>query len=623
MLALATLVVLAGNAAVTAALSRRWSLAGAVADMLALTGFLAFGAMIVGSASLIGPAIGTVVGGAIIFFVVVLYVSSLNFLHVTGHCLDLAALRMILVNARLGFLHEASYSPWRAAVSLAAMLAITAALTWLLAVALGIDGVGASDVAVAAALALASLAAFAVLVRTTSIARCRAGGPFVTLIADAIAARRFDAAAAESVVEPVIRAEQPLPLLRRPDLVILVIVDSFRTTLMGHDVVSARWMPRVFARSGKASIFHKHRCNAVMSEFSDISLLAGDLRWRSYFHGMPGPEPRNRTLHQWFRAAGYATAHVSAQDERWSRMDLWYRDGVDALMHAGGGCWPAGLTSSANARVLGGAKLRDEVVIGAAGDLLARRSGPTFMTINLQSTHVPFFYPASRDLPWPDIDHDARIRFGGLDEATIAVALQKYANALHHVDALLADLIDSLAGPLATGNAALWITGDTGQAFGEHGYSGHGAGLQDSLLHTPLLIFGDDRFADATGERTDHLQIHGSLAAYARAGGGRQIGTSGAVARPMPLVCQTPMANELGVVVDDRKLVLDCRTLDVSRFDLARDPDERDGVRLPADEAAAARGTILAEIRRAVHEAREAGVTPPSVPSGATVVSAA
>lgn len=606
MLALISFVILACDLGLSAAFSRQRTLTGLIAEALALTAYLATGAIIVGAASLIGSNPGWIVGGAMIFMTVILYVSSLNFLQVTGHCLDLAALRMVLVNARLGILHEASYGPLRAAFSVALMIVPTATLVWLLAEMTQAIEPGAQDLFLLAALAATCMMAFVGLAAKTSIATCRTGGPFSCLVADVLAARRFGALAATVPTGSAASSWHKRPVAQSPDLVILVIVDSFRTSLMGDNVVSARWMPQIFERSSDASIFHKHRCNAVMSEFSDISLLAGDLRWRSYFHGMPGPGPGNRTLHQWFREAEYTTAHLSAQDERWSKMHLWYETDVNPCLHAGGKRWPGEFASSASdARILGGAKLKDEVVLSAAHKLLDRRSGPMFLTINLQSTHVPFFYPNSNDSPWPDLDPDTRIRFGGLDDAMIETAKMKYANALHHVDALLAELVDKISDELGSGDAVLWITGDTGQAFGEHGYSGHGAGLHDELLHTPLLVFGDRRFAGVTAEKTHHLQIYGSLSGYVGAVGGSMLPTDPGAARPIPLVCQTPMANELGLIDGDNKYILDCRTLGVSKFDLEHDPGEQKAICLEGPEADNARHAILTEMNRVITDASQ------------------
>ena len=92
MLALISFVILVCDLGLSATFSRQWTLTSFIAEALALTAYLATGAIIVGAASLIAPNLGWIVGGAMIFMTVILYVSSLNFLQVTDHCLDLAAL---------------------------------------------------------------------------------------------------------------------------------------------------------------------------------------------------------------------------------------------------------------------------------------------------------------------------------------------------------------------------------------------------------------------------------------------------------------------------------------------------------------------------------------------------
>jgi hypothetical protein len=598
------LAILMINVGLTAAIRRELTVIGSVAEILAFGAFLATAAALIGTLSFISSGLAWASASLVTFFTVILYVASLNFLQVTGYCLDISSLRMVLVNTRLGILHEASYQPVRAAASAAVMIVATITIAWFVGSLIGATVPRPMPTVIWALLAISACLAFGALATLASLDSCRRGGPFSCLLADFLAAKRFSALQPRNgdTQAPVLRIE--LSSERKKDLVLLVIVDSFRTNLLGDNVVSQRWMPQLFQRSTTGSLFNNHRCNAVMSEFSDISLLAGDLRWRSFFHGMPSPGSGNQTLHQWFSKAGYTTAHISAQDERWSRMHRWYERDVDHMLHAGGGNLDRkSKTDLKDGRILAGAKLKDEIVLKAAQHLIQNRKEPIFMTINLQSTHVPFFYDQTPGLPWPDIDPATNIRFGGLDDAMIEVARMKYANALFHVDRLLAGLIDSIARELGDRSATLWITGDTGQAFGEHGYSGHGAGLHDELLHTPLIVFGDDRFEHATSSNTHHLQIYGTLSSYADANARQHLCTLERPSQAIPLVCQTPMANELGILSGNDKFVMNCRNLQVTKFDLQNDPDELNGTLLSEAEARYAQKKILTEVRQSVANA--------------------
>lgn len=613
MTAFLVLAIFVANIGLTAAAKRR--LSGPIelmAEALAFLAFLSASVALIAALCFVSPSFAWVAASSITFLIIILYFTSLNLLHITGFCLDLSGVRMMLVNTRLGVLHEASYQPARAFASVAVMIILTIASAWYLETFISTVVPSAIHIMGGGLVSILACFAFAGLAAKSSLDHCRQGGPFSCLVADFLAAKRFSSLPIKigdsSTTVPPCEADQNF----RKEIVILVIVDSFRTTLLGDYVVSQRWMPQLFQRSANGSVFNNHRCNAVMSEFSDISLLAGDLRWRSYFHGMPGPGPGNQTLHQWFRKAGYTTAHLSAQDERWSRMHRWYERDIDHLLHAGGGDsdWKSKIDLK-NGRILAGAKLKDEIVLEAVQHVIKDRNNPVFMTINLQSTHVPFFYDTTPSLPWPDIDPNMKIRFGGLDDSMIKEARMKYANALHHVDRLLAELIDSISHEMADGSATLWITGDTGQAFGEHGYSGHGAGLHDELLYTPLIVFGDDRFAHATSSNTHHLQIYGTLSSYANDFARQQLCTLAQPSQAIPLVCQTPMANQLGILSGNEKFVMDCRSLQVTRFDLKNDPDELNGSLLLAAEARYARKKILSEVQQSVANAASIAWTPP------------
>ncbi len=123
---------------------------------------------------------------------------------------------------------------------------------------------------------------------------------------------------------------------------------------------------------------------------------------------------------------------------------------------------------------------------GMIASLGEERRAPHFVFGFLFSTHGGYNYPASF----------ARVSTSGL--GTRAMLLARYHNAAGYVDALVGRLDSVLAPRLANGSAALVVTGDHGEAFGEHGFMGHAADhFYDEETRVPLVMcFARARAAD-------------------------------------------------------------------------------------------------------------------------------
>jgi arylsulfatase A-like enzyme len=68
-------------------------------------------------------------------------------------------------------------------------------------------------------------------------------------------------------------------------------------------------------------------------------------------------------------------------------------------------------------------------------------------------------------------------------------ALQSaYDGSLAYLDSEVGRLLEELERSDALRNTVVIITSDHGEAFGEHGYTGHGASLHTTVLHVPLII---------------------------------------------------------------------------------------------------------------------------------------
>ena len=101
---------------------------------------------------------------------------------------------------------------------------------------------------------------------------------------------------------------------------------------------------------------------------------------------------------------------------------------------------------------------------------------PFFLAIWTQDTHHPY-------LSASDDDYHAGDR-----------QLNRYLNAVHSTDALVAQLVHGLDEMNIADNTIVAITGDHGEAFGEHGQLVHGFTAYDEELHVPLVLVNPRMF---------------------------------------------------------------------------------------------------------------------------------
>lgn len=101
---------------------------------------------------------------------------------------------------------------------------------------------------------------------------------------------------------------------------------------------------------------------------------------------------------------------------------------------------------------------------------------PFFLVIWTQDTHHP--YLSTSDYDYHTGDHQ----------------LNRYLNAVHSTDAFIAQLVRSLNEMHIADSTLVVITGDHGEAFGEHGQLVHGFTTYDEELHIPLVLVNPNIF---------------------------------------------------------------------------------------------------------------------------------
>lgn len=198
---------------------------------------------------------------------------------------------------------------------------------------------------------------------------------------------------------------------------------------------------------------------------------------------------------------------------------------------------------------------------------------PFFLTIWTQDTHHPYLAVGKRDYGVHDI------------------YLNRYLNAVHAADALIGQLAGALQGMGLADRTLLVITGDHGEAFGEHGQLIHGGTVYNEEVQVPLLIVNPRLFPHEVTVKRPVRQIDIAPTVLALLGFNSPATWQGADV----LGAEVPDRAYLfagtgnfsfGLVEGDFKYIYDFQRDRSQLYDVATDPDETRN--LASDDAYAA-----------------------------------
>jgi len=345
--------------------------------------------------------------------------------------------------------------------------------------------------------------------------------------------------------------------LERPDLV-LVTLDTVGAKHCSTYGYRRKTTPALSKLAGRGVLFEHAYAPGSSTQRALMPLVSGrGLTETPRSAGQwPTISEEVDTLAERLGRAGYATAAVVSFT--WLRKDRWFHQGFDHFDES------PFREHHPERKVTGPAAV---AAAKAIHDRLAQRETPLFLWVHLFDAHTKY------------LAHDG-IDFGGN-------LLDRYDGEVAFVDRQLAALWEHVeAGPRA--ERTLWVVhGSHGEAFGEHGKTGHGVDLYDEVLRVPLVVAGHGLEPARYGTRAvSTLDIAPTIVAFAGAGAHDLAGVSlrpiiaGDRSRTHPPVWARSWRRTcvidwpLKLLVHDREDKPERLLL----FDLAADPAERKDV---------------------------------------------
>jgi arylsulfatase A-like enzyme len=378
--------------------------------------------------------------------------------------------------------------------------------------------------------------------------------------------------------------------------VILLVVESLRPEVPTLISKGTEVMPHLASIRPLCAVFSNHYSQSSSSSYADIVPLSSQSPFRSetqHFYSSIHSYPRPR-IYDLLKQFGYQTAIISSQDERWGGMHRYLEsEHLDLFFHAGGARSTALYVEeqdggfAAFSRFQRSGKIDDAETIGTAIEWIRSvKETPFFLYTNLQNSHFPYRVPKGGVRKfWPNIQYP-NVGMNGMTPDMVPEMYGRYLDSLHYVDQQIGRLLKALREEDLLDDTFLVVTGDTGQAFLEHGYSNHAGPMYNEVIRTPCLISLPDRLAGHRGVydfATSHINIAPTVLSLLnlpvyQGFQGSSLFRSGSFECPgVPhyMVVQTPLATQYGVVFQSHKLLYRPLIGEIELYDLKKDPEEK------------------------------------------------
>jgi choline-sulfatase len=390
---------------------------------------------------------------------------------------------------------------------------------------------------------------------------------------------------------------------RGPD-VVLVTLDTFRADHLGA-LSGGDLTPNLDALAAEGALFTQAVTTAPLTAPAHASMLTG---LETPDHALVGngghveaPTVVPELLAGGRRTAAFLSARVLDRSTALTTGFQHYDDRFGLLDRVGWPLPPLGPIPH---------ERRGDETVDRAVRWLRSDDRPAFLWVHLYDPHTPYaapepWAPSREELsavtPAPGFASTPEQALANLEIAGIPAERLRYAAEIRWTDHLVGELLEAV-GP----DAVVIVSGDHGEALGEHGYhANHGALLHDPALHVPLIVRWPGQIA--AGARSDALVSVADIASLLRHAAGLTAsdalsdalggtGSSGVLAftpgqqartklplpgRPAPMDVVRPVA---ALRYDAAKLVAD--DAGGAWYDLAADPDELAPAAVPADRTA-------------------------------------
>ena len=277
--------------------------------------------------------------------------------------------------------------------------------------------------------------------------------------------------------------------------VVLFVMESVSSKYVDMYTSNYHATPVLSSYFNQSLIFENAYAHAPSTNISMVSILAGIYPWISYKSiTKEHPDIKHPTISSELKKQGFRTSFFTSADNGFQNVGeyLSLRD-FDAI-----GDFKNGDCASKQLIVKeepwensDGAD--DECIVNDFKKWVSEdHSKPFFSVLWTYQTHYPYFLTVKKEL---DYVHNSEFN--------------RYLNALNHTDAVIGKLLKFLEEKNMMDSTLVVIVADHGEAFGQHGQTGHASELYEENVHVPLIFINPVLFK---GERNPVIAGHIDLA---------------------------------------------------------------------------------------------------------------
>jgi glucan phosphoethanolaminetransferase (alkaline phosphatase superfamily) len=246
--------------------------------------------------------------------------------------------------------------------------------------------------------------------------------------------------------------------------VVLITVESMRYDVVGLQHQGQEVTPTLDQLANGGVRFTRAYSQSTHTDYATTALYSSLYPLRTprhvYFHQN---DPWPKTLfYDVLKPAGYATAVISSQNERWDGMDNFLiTPGLDLLYDP----------ERCDARPRGELifdNLPDSQTVGKAIAWIAEQGvhgTPFFLGLNLQTSHFPYKLPPDARKLFEPSTVDFSPGYFHYPIEKVEVARNAYYNALHECDRQIGRLVEALRSNGQLSHTIIIVSGDHGEAF--------------------------------------------------------------------------------------------------------------------------------------------------------------
>jgi len=269
---------------------------------------------------------------------------------------------------------------------------------------------------------------------------------------------------------------------RTPDIVV-ILIESLRA-----DFLDSLTMPRLLRRGAEGTIFERHYASASSTHFSLFSLFFGLQAQKMDAIVGAGRSP---LLFGVLKVNGYRSRLLAASSVDWMGLKGTVFGDVEGDLDTD---FP------------GIGATRDSAMVERAEQWLAREAtdaAPLFVMLFFDGTHFNYTYPPRSARLAPVWDAGS-----SMEAARVLPELirRRARNAAYEVDWKIDEFLAWMTARRGK-SPLVFVTGDHGEEFKEHGHIGHGSGVTAEQIHVPMVVFGEGVPRGRVTRVTSHIDL--------------------------------------------------------------------------------------------------------------------